>query len=146
MGATTPEALPPLSSRGATPESIGGASDATAPEASLTARGAVRFEAPESTSRRGFVGATAPKAPSIAEEIDAKWAEKQAAATKKLSGYDEIEFKWKEFQARFDEVNKKMVTNLAQSLNAEFAAQQKKQQQEKVTSLRNLQRSAKKTA
>jgi hypothetical protein len=81
---TTP--LPPLaSSRGATPESIGTASDATAP---------------------------------------------------KLNAYQEIEEKWKQFQARFDEMNRLLVSNIAQSMAAEGAAKK----QEKVSSLRSIQR------
>merc|ERR1712216_750636 len=90
--------------------------------------------------------ATTRKKPSVAEEIDAKGKEFEAAAPKKLNGYDEMDFKWKEFQARFNEVNRRLVENLAQHLNAAGAAQQEARQKEKVTSLRNLQRNAKKTA
>lgn len=139
--AATPELLPPLSARGATPESIGGASDATVPTASLTRTKLVGFDSTVKAS-----DATAPKKHSVAEEIDAKWKEFEAAAPKKLNGYDEMDFKWKEFQARFNEVNRRLVENLAQHLNAAGAAQQEARQKEKVTSLRNLQRNAKKTA
>jgi hypothetical protein len=111
---STPAATAPNASlnstRGATPESIGGASVATAPKALLTS---TTGATPASTG-----GASDTPIP------------------KPLSDYEEIDLKWKEFQARFNEVNRLLVANIARS----FAAEQESKQKETVSSLRNLQR------
>ena len=61
--------------------------------------------------------------------------ERAAASPGQLSAYDELTEKWNAFQAKFNELNRQLVANLAQGLEAENTANK-----EEVSSLRSLQR------